>query len=101
VRLDEMITRAVEQQLGKHMDAAIDRALAKNPLLQFLKTMQMQMLGCDPTMDPLEAWRIAGETLRSYCEDEECHFGDPDHDWSREAAVTIIHEYELHHWDKP
>lgn len=101
--LDPLIKRAVtevvEKSIPQHIDAAIDRALADNPRIQFIKTMQMQMLACDPDMDKREAWNVAVNTLRAFLEEEETKFGDPAFDWTRSGAVEMIHEYEIHHWE--
>jgi hypothetical protein len=93
------VDRAVKETIGQKITEAVDRAIESNPRIQFIKTMQMQMLSCDPKMDPREAWRAAVEALKSFCEDERCEFGDPRFDWSRDGAVTVIHEYEIHHWE--
>jgi len=101
--LDWLIKRTVEkvvrQTIDRKMVDAVDRAVRNNPRVKFIKVMQMQMLGCDPKMDPREAWDAAVEALRNFCEDEGCKFGDPRFDWSRDGAVTLIHEYEIHHWE--
>lgn len=105
---DPLIKRTVERSVEAYfasdkfddlMSRAIMDALRKNPRIKFVKTMQMQMLGCDPKMDPREAWDAAVEALRNFLADEEISFGDPRYDWSRGGAVTIIHEYEIHHWE--
>ena len=93
------VESAVIAQLPRHLDAAIDRAIANSPVIQFIKTMQMQMLACDPDMDVREAWNVAASTLRSFLSDENVKFGDPNYDWSRSGAVDLIHEYEIHHWE--
>jgi len=93
------VERTVKQHIDNCLDTAIDRALADNPRIQFIKAMQMQMLGCNPNMDRREAWSAAVEALKAFCEDEVCEFGDPRFDWSRDGAVTMIHEYEIHHWE--
>lgn len=101
--LDRMIRRTVEkavrETIDAKMDEAIDRAIRNNPRIQFVKAMQMQMLGCDPQMDPREAWDAAVSALKAFCEDEGCEFGDARFDWSRDGAVTVIHEYEIHYWE--
>lgn len=101
--LDRLIKRTVEkhltEHLNQHIDAAIRLAMKRNPRFQFVKAMQMQMLGCDPKMDPREAWNAAVNALNSFCEEEGCEFGDDRFDWSRDGAVALIHEYEIHHWE--
>lgn len=101
--MDDLIKRFVDRSVGKiverHIDAAIDRAIANSPVVQFIKTMQTQMLACDPNMDPKEAWDVAGRTLRYFLNDEGIKFGDPQYDWSRSAAVDLIHENEMHYWE--
>lgn len=97
--IERTAKEAVHESIDRHIEEAIDRAIRNNPFIQFVKTMQMQMLGCDPTMDPKEAWNAAIEALRNFCADEGCKFGDPRFDWSRDGAVTLIHEYEIHHWE--
>lgn len=101
--LDFFIRRTVEKTvrktIDKHMNEAVDRAVRNSPVVQFIKTMQMQMLGVDPKMDPLEAWNVARETLRDFLADEGVKFGDPAYDWSHDGAVAMIHESEIHHWE--
>lgn len=94
-RAEPIIHEAIE----RHIDDAVRRVVANHPRFQFVKAMQLQMLGCDPKMDPREAWSAAVDALKAFCEDEGCEFGDPRFDWSRDAAVTLIHEYEIHHWE--
>jgi uncharacterized tellurite resistance protein B-like protein len=53
------VERAVEDYCDEHLDAAIKRILDNHPRFQFVKVMQMQMLRCDPKMDPREAWNTA------------------------------------------
>lgn len=98
-KIERAVTDAVADGIDRHLDTAIDRAIAQSPVFQFLKAMQMQMLGCDPKMKPRDAWRVAQDTLRTFREEEECEFGDPRFDWSREGAIDLIHEYEIHHWE--
>ena len=93
------VKKAVKETVDRKITEAVDRAVATNPRIQFIKTMQMQMLGCDPKMDPREAWDAAVGALQAFCEDEGCKFGDPRFDWSRDGAVAVIHEYEIHHWE--
>ena len=100
---DRMIERAVQKHVSaaveRHIEAAVDRALTNSPRIQFVKTMQLEMLACDPKMDPRKAWYAAAAALRSYLEDEGCEFGDPRFDWTRDGAVAVIHEYEIHYWE--
>lgn len=101
--VDRMIERAARKLVGaafeRHIEAAVDRALTNNPRIQFVKTMQLEMLACDPKMDPRKAWYAAAAALRNFLEDERCEFGDPRFDWSIDAAVTVIREYEIHYWE--
>ncbi len=98
-KIEHAVTGAVAEGVERHLGAAIDRAIEQSPVFNFLRAMQAQMLGCDPKMKPLDAWRVAQDTLRTFLEDEECKFGDPRFDWSRDGAVSLIHEYEIHHWE--
>lgn len=101
--LDFLIRRTVEkvvrETIDDHIEGAIDRAVAKNPRFQFVKTMQLQMLGVDPQMNRREAWNVAVDTLNDFLKDKGIKFGDPDYDWSRDGAVCLIHEMEIHHWE--
>lgn len=93
------VDKAVRETIDKKLDDAIDRAIRANPRFQFVKTMQLQMLGCDPQMDPRKAWNIAVDNLNIFLADEGIQFGDPRYDWSRDAAVTLIHKQEMHYWE--
>jgi len=101
--LDRLIKRTVDrtvrEYVSKQLDDAVDRAIANNPRFQFVKAMQLQMLGCDPQMDPREAWNVAVDNLNTFLADEGIKFGDARYDWSRDGAVTLIHEQEIHHWE--
>ncbi|WP_292960530.1 hypothetical protein [Novosphingobium sp. UBA1939] len=101
--LDWMIRRTVEKTVRETIDAkmnnAIDRAIANNPRIQFVKAMQLRQLAVDPTMDPRIAWNDAVETLKAFCEDENCQFGDPLFDWSEDGAVSLIDEYQIRYWE--
>lgn len=97
--IKQTVDKAIAEVLPRHIDDAVDRAITNSPKIQFVKAMQMQMLGCDPKMGVREAWDVAVEALRNFLADEEIEFGDPRYDWSRDGAVTLIHEYEIHHWE--
>lgn len=93
------VEKAVQETIDQKLTEAINDAVDNNPRIKFVKAMQMQMLGCDPKMDPREAWNAAVEALKLFCEEEGCKFGDPRFDWTRAGAVDLIHEYEIHHWE--
>lgn len=93
------VDKAISEAVDRHADAAIDRAIAASPVIQFIKAMQTQMLAVDPNMDAREAWNVACGTLRDFLHEEGVKFGDPAHDWTRDGAVDLIHEYEIHHWE--
>lgn len=93
------IEDTVREVAERHIDDAVDRIVRNHPRFQFVKAMQLQMLACDPTMNPREAWNAAVDALNAFLEDEGCQFGDPRFDWSRDGAVSVIHEYEIHHWE--
>jgi hypothetical protein len=97
--IERVITKHIADSVNRHLDDAIDRAIQANPRFQFVKAMQLQMLGCDPAMEPREAWRVAAGVLNSFLEEEGIPFGHPDYDWTRDGAVTLIHEQEIHHWE--
>jgi hypothetical protein len=100
---DRLIQRTVEktvrETIDRQVDAAVDRIVRNHPRFQFVKTMQLQMLGCDPQMNSRKAWNAAVEALNCFLADEDCEFGDPRFDWTRSGAVDLIHAYEIHHWE--
>ena len=102
--LDPLIKRtveaAIEDVLPRHIEAAVDRAIETNPRFRFCKAMQMEMLRCDPKMNPRDAWNTAVAALCNFLADEKIGFGDPRFDWSRYGADTLIHEYEIRHWER-
>jgi hypothetical protein len=83
----------------KIMRDAIDRAIASSPVIVFTKAMQMEMLRVDPKMPPREAWAVAQNALRDFLHTSQIKFGDERFDWSEDAAVEIIHEMEIEHWE--
>ena len=84
---------------NRKLDEAIDRAVANNPRIKFIKAMQMHMLRRSPAMDRRRAWAAAVAALRNFLEDERCEFGDQRFDWTRSGAATLIEEYEMSHWE--
>lgn len=50
-------------------------------------------------MHPWAARDLAVSTLRNMLRDEKISFGDPNHDWSQDAARVIAHEMEIDHWE--
>ena len=77
----------------------VDDIIRNDPKIQFVKAMQLEMLRVDPTMDYRKAWHVALVALKEWLDGEKIAFGDDRYDWSDDAAVELIREMEIDHWE--
>jgi hypothetical protein len=96
--------RAVEKAFDRYFrspefEAILDKAFHNSAAVKFIKAMQMEMLRIDPSMDVMEAWEAAKAAGRNFMADEKIKFGDPRYAWDRSAALDLIHEMEITHWE--
>jgi hypothetical protein len=105
---DFLIKRSAEKAVDEFFQSekfdallrnGIDEVLRKNPVIRFIKSMQLEMLRVDPGMDRKRAWDTARAALSEFVDSEKIAFGDPNYDWSRAGAITLIHEMEIDHWE--
>lgn len=105
---DFLIKRAAENAVDEFFQSekfdallrnSIDEVLRKNPVIRFVKAMQMEMIRIDPKMDMRAAWDVARGTLKDFIHDEKIEFGDWRYDWSSAGAISLIHTMEIDHWE--
>jgi hypothetical protein len=106
--LDRIIHRSVKNSVDKavasksfyeKLDKLIIEELTRNHRFQFVKAMQVELVKHAPTMSNRESWDLAKTTLIRFLRAEKCEFGDPRFDWSKQGAITMMHECELQYWD--
>lgn len=74
--------------------AEIRKSRDGTTLNSFLAAMARRFMSRDKTLDRREATRLALDTTSAIG----VPFSDPDHDWSRTAAIDIADE-EMSYWD--
>lgn len=98
------VKRAVHDTIEQHLRSDAFRNLvltefrAAMPHFDFVKQIQERLQEADPTMSDKRAYGHAELLFNEWCRDEQCKFGDPRFDWSREGARAVADE-DIAHWE--
>ena len=103
-RIEQAVENAVKEvfdspKIQAKLGEIVADVVANHKGLQFIKAMQLEMLRVDPKLDVRMAWNAARDALATFLEDEKVEFGDDRYDWSASAAIDLIHDIEIYHWE--